>query len=409
MGKLRLSQISKLFISVFVIYVFWFQYIYGENSIILYGSVGAAALCMAVDLVICDKELESIFPWGILVNLIMCIYSLLTGIFFASNQSLLIEAVKTYFSFSLVSIICCYISKDQENIDWLIRLLIFVEIISAVSVLVKGYYISGYGGYVLGISNNPNTLALQMNIGLFCLAFHSIKYRKHILIYMAIGLIFIYVIIGTASRKNLFASIIISFFWIFDYLAEVWKDKGSPRRFIALFFFILLIGGLYYYITNYYIFSASYMRMKSLGSSAEGSSSHRILYYKYALDYLLENPFFGIGLEQFGVWNPLHQYAHSTYAEALADWGIVGCFIYFPSAILVGFRLLKSYKERKNGLSLIVIAIWIVELFLGVGQIWFYEIDHMIVWTIIYLFPDTQMSEEIVSNVQVRKYKYIRG
>ena len=52
-------------------------------------------------------------------------------------------------------------------------------------------------------------------------------------------------------------------------------------------------------------------------------------FYKIAWQIFVEKPLLGGGLNQFRYWSGTGAYSHSTYAEAIADFGLVGCIIYF--------------------------------------------------------------------------------
>ena len=170
MFDIQFSKISKWCVIIFLFYVFWFQYSYRENRIILYGTIGTATLFMILDFLLSDNRTLSEIPWGVGVNLVMSVYSLLTGIFVAVNQSVLISAVKTYFCFSIMIFIICYVSREEKGIDWIIKTIIWVCLVSAGYVIFRGYQLEDYG-YVLSADNNPNTLGVLMDIGIFCTLF----------------------------------------------------------------------------------------------------------------------------------------------------------------------------------------------------------------------------------------------
>ncbi len=405
MGRFQFKQISKLFVCVFFFYVFWFKYSYSENKFILYGSIGIAAICMVFDFLISDNALELRIPWGVLLNLVMCVYSLITGIWVAKNMEFLNNALKTYLCFSVMLLILCYVSQEENGIDWVFKALIGVCLVSSVYVIFKGYYWYGYG-YTLSRDNNPNGLGVLMDIGVFSCIYRSKERPKYILVYLGMIVLFTYIIIGCGSRKCLIAAAIICLLAFFPLLKNLWATGDQIKRLIIVILVIALSYGIYYYFTHIYITSDSYQRMQGLGDSAEGSSAHRMLYYQYAWDYCKEHPFFGIGLNQFAIWNPFHQYSHSTYAEALADWGIIGCIIYFTPVILAGARLIRLLIYRENTyIARVILALWAMEIFLGIGQIWFFEPTHMIVWTVLFVIIEILYA----NNNSGRESKYVKS
>ena len=119
MLKLSFHKVSKLLVCFCLFYLFFFKYAYRNMAIVLYGTAGLAFMCLAMDLLVLHRDIKSTFHWGILVHPLMCIYSLIIGIFVAQNQNILISAIKTYMAFSMVCMVICYVSKEEKSINWL--------------------------------------------------------------------------------------------------------------------------------------------------------------------------------------------------------------------------------------------------------------------------------------------------
>ena len=129
------------------------------------------------------------------------------------------------------------------------------------------------------------------------------------------------------------------------------------------------------------------------------------------MDYFAEYPVFGIGLNQFAFWNPFHQMAHSTYAEAFADWGTFGCMIYFTPVLIAFVSLIKiiSAEKKDTYVPRIVLGLFALELFLGVGQAWFFEIEHLIAWTLLYYLIDEMTGKPKKNNKPRMECKYVKA
>lgn len=405
MTELSLYKIVELFICVFLTYIICAKFVIGDAPIILYGSVSGALFFMLIDLLLSGNNIRNMCPYGVVSNIIMCAYSFVTGFLGAKNLSALLGQTKTYLSFSIVCILICYITKREKSLEWLANFLIIVNLISAIIVLFRGYYIGGYG-YVLGPDDNPNTLGFHMDIGLFCVAYKVRSNYRNIAKYFLIAIAYLFTIINCGSRKCLIAAIIICFLWITPFFLETWKKSDVNRRVILCILLLLAFCGIVYYYKKFYMVTYSYRRMHDLGTLEEDSSIHRLLYYRYALDFFLQRPLFGIGLAQFTYWNPLHQYSHSTYAEAIADWGLIGTTLYFTPILISGFRIIRMIiNDIEQYLPKVVFALWIMELFLGVGQIWFYGIGHLLSWTIIFLYIDMYYQPKIVVQEECKNDK----
>ena len=77
--------------------------------------------------------------------------------------------------------------------------------------------------------------------------------------------------------------------------------------------------------------------------------------------------------------------------------------------MVAGGRAVKLANDRKSTyVTSIILALWTMEVFLGIGQIWFYTVEHFIAWTLIYLMIKTQMEGEQIHHEERKKCKYIR-
>lgn len=406
-GGTSLSKIAKISCIAFVFYVFWFSYAFRKVNVILYATVFVAVGCMAFDLWFYQRDIKGFCPMGVLINLVMVFYSLITGVWVAVSESTVVSLAKTYAAFTAICIVICYISKEEDSIDWIVNGMIALCIVVFVFQNLRGYPIPGYG-YVLGPEQNPNMLALVMNVGLFCLAYKSRNGTKHIGWHLLLAVMFMYSVINSGSRKCLIAAGIIIVLWLMPLVKTIWKSSGQGTHILMIAAAVLIAAGVVYYFTTVFVNTDIYQRMMLLGDEDEFSSRNRKLYYQYALDYFQEQPIFGIGLGQFQLWNPFHQMSHSTYAESISCWGFVGCLIYYIPVVGAIFQAVRlSFSGRNTYVPRIVLAVLIMELFLGVGQVWFYEIEHLITWTLIYFILSDLLMKE---NPQPRRtYKYVKA
>ena len=118
MFEIQYHKISKLFVSIFILYILWFKYAYRESGIILYGTVVLSTLFMVLNLLQTHKAISEVIPSGVMINLIICVYSLLTGIFTVQNQTLLMSAIKTYMAYAVVCFVVGYVSSEDRLVLW---------------------------------------------------------------------------------------------------------------------------------------------------------------------------------------------------------------------------------------------------------------------------------------------------
>lgn len=411
MNSITLRTVSKMGTIAFIFYVLWFRFSFGQSSMILNGTAAVAIGCVVFDMFLTRNNIRELIPPGAMINLIMCIYSLVTGVFVAYNYDVLIAQVKTLFALSSMCVVIGYICMQEKSIDWLINTLIALAVTCSIFVAFRGNNWEGYG-YTLSADHNPNTLGVTMCMGLFSLAYKGKPNTKAALYAVPLAVMFLYFVVGSGSRKSLIAAGIICALWAWPMLTQTWKNTTPAKRLLLVLAFLMMGIGVWYYVTHVYITSDSYERMQTLGDSDEGSSGHRMMYYKLAIEYLSESPLFGLGLYHFIIWNPFHQMSHSTYAEALSCWGVVGSCIYFypflraaVRAIFMAFRPDSDYMDR------IILTLVFTEFFLGIGQVFFYEIQHMILWTLIFIYQAMQdeKQHEMEKQSEIRQCKYIKA
>ena len=408
--KNHLSEICKWNVGLFLFYVFWFQYAYREIVSIIYVTGLVAIICMLADLLLNNLDFSSVFPFGVSVNLVMCVYSIITGIFVAIAYEFLISQIKTYACYTLMCMAICYVTYNEKDIEWLAKLLVCISLVCCLQVTFKGYY-KGLYGYVMSENNNPNSLGLVLDLGIFGIIYLFSKIKQNYLKTLCFGLIlyFLAIIVGCGSRKCLIAAVIIILLWMIPLVREKMAAASVLNKGLILLFALLAVVAVVYYYNHVYIYTDSYNRMTILGNTtnAEGSSAKRELYYKLAVESFLQHPVFGIGYQQFIYTNKYKAISHSTYAEALASWGTIGSIIYFIPVFSAGKRLIsQGIKKGSSYISRALVALWAMEIFLGVGQIWFYSVEHLVAWTMIYL-ADNIYSEK--KDVSKRRCKYVKA
>ena len=112
--------------------------------------------------------------------------------------------------------------------------------------------------------------------------------------------------------------------------------------------------------------------------------SDRILQYKYAYITLMEQPFFGFGLNNYSYINdnltPYHLQsehiisAHNGYLAVLVQYGLIFGFLVLGIIFYNGFLLIRDYKKYPNHLFYLYMLIYTLiaalyeSLFTGVND-----------------------------------------
>lgn len=380
---------------------------WGDNHLVLYGSAIITMLSLGIYCLQTGYIDLAKVPYGVWNNIIMVIYSLLTGIIVAYNYSTVISSSITFAAFSIVCIAISYVASEEGSFEWLLYVLIVLAIVCSIYAMFLGSEWENYGR-TLSKTNNPHAFAAVMNLGLFSVAYTN-KYENnvHSLVSAFFIILFYYSIIECGSRKYLIASSCITGIWIWAYFKKRWEASDIQQRvflLLALVTVFILVFLLYRYV---YLNSTAYRRMMA---SDDMGNQNRILFYRKAWEIFKDRPLLGGGYDQFMYYSGVNGYAHSTYAEALADFGGLGCTLYFLPLIWTTIQVIHNALFINNDYrSILLLALCLAELFLGIGQIFFMEFYHFVAWTIIFYYSRPmgvkKGSQEIVDN---NYSKYIR-
>ena len=397
-------KVTKISVTALIFYILFYLQVWGDNHIILYGTALITVLSMVV---YCFQQGYIDFsnvPFGIWNNLIMVAYSLITGFFVAYNFDAVISSCITFASFSIVCVAICYVSSEEGSFEWVLNVLIALAIVCAVYALSRGADWVGYGR-TLSLTNNPHAFAAVMNLGIFSVAFLRRNKERAVSLFSALLILFFfYSIIECGSRKYLIASLCLVAIWLFASFKDQWMKSNNQQRIIwavlSTAFLLLAIS----YFRRMYSHSDLYFRMQE---TDDAGNQNRIKMYIKAWDIFLEHPIFGGGYDQYKYLSGSGGYSHSTYAEAIADFGFVGCIMYFTPIIYVSYQILrKAFIVERNYGAVLLAALCIAELFLGIGQIFFMAFQHFLAWMILFYYSKEDNPAEKPSYSRCR---YIRA
>lgn len=404
-------KVTKISITALFFYILFYQEVWGDKHLILYGTAGAAILSIAVYWIRQGSLSIDRVPYGVWNNLILMIYAVTTGIFVAVNFTTTLQSSITLLAFSAVCIAMCYTSTEEGSFEWVLKAMVALALLCSLYTFVRGTEWPGYG-IVLSANNNPHDLAAVLNIGIFSVLYLSRNRERKLSLFSTIlVLLFTIVTIRCGSRKYLLANVAIEGVWMWTVVREEWKSGDSNRRGIIVFVLVVIACVAYYIFRNVYMTSDSYTRMQN---GMDMGNQYRILFYKESWKIFLNHPFFGGGLNQFRYLSTVAtgNYSHSTYAEALADFGSVGCILYFVPILAVTYRIIrKVFHSDRNYGDFLLLAYCLAELFIGTGQIFFMEFYHFIAWSILFFYGQPTTNPEhrnLMIRQSARTCKYIR-
>ena len=377
-------QIEIALIAVLYVYANWYVQTFANISLVVKGSTVLILVFMLLDVFFesnGDFNLELI-PKGMIVAICLSPYFLVVGFFVAYNFSVLLDSLIIYTGYAVTGIAICYVSSKKQSIDWFMKIVIFTALLSGIYALVAGE--NYYGGIRLSAHNNIHIFSLILVLGVFALAYRSKKTITSLLIHGIPTLFLYYCIIESSSRKCFIAASVIIVLWIGNVLHDAIKDtENSFSRILIIAVVAVILFLVYSRFSAFFATSRTFARFQTF--TDEDSNSSRIAMYIKAFDIFMEKPLFGGGFDQYQFWSGGGGYSHATYAEAIADFGLLGSVIYFAPIVAVAWNLYKlSFFTSKSYHSRIAFTLLVVELFLGIGQIFFIEPQHMFAFFMIY-------------------------
>lgn len=378
--------IERTLLFVFLLYLEWYKEIWGDNPLILYGSVGLLTGLVAIRLMQQRYLHIHTMPAILKMYFIYFAYSF-TGIFVARNASAMVSSLITFFCFVIVCFDCWYISYLQNDHDWIYKILKCVAIICALQVILRGQpYYNGIMVTTMSSINNPNTLALILLIGMisFVIDFDVEKLSSFITTMLA-NVMMLYGIILTGSRKCFLAAIPVMVYWLWFYI-KVTRKEGKTKRLLFLIAVVILVMAVCFsYYSKYFQSTSIFERL--IGLFSEGGTSKRQQLYSDAFTYFKSSPLIGIGFNQYRQWSPYGYYSHSSYAEVLSCGGIIGTLIFFVPLLTCLLRYIKLAIQKKSFDEMyrirMIALLFACELFIGVGQIFIYDMLHLLVLMLI--------------------------
>lgn len=377
------SVAAKGSVLLFLLYRLWYKEAFNDILLILYG--GTALIVLTTLLYVDHKPLKALLPAkGILIGVYFGVYSLITGLVVATDRGLLVSSIITYMAFLLICVCISVICYGENSFQWLLKCIAIVSYVCAIHTLFFGKpFYNGIYVTTMGPNNNPNALGIMMVLGMFSVLYNQRKKLYELILPLASVFLFGYVIILTGSRKSLLCGGLLCFVWLINFVIDTHRSTNSKSKISK---YVLLIAattiGVMYFM-KHYANTASFERLILL--SKDGSSTARMEMYRESFEFFKSAKFFGIGFNQFRVLSSFKGYAHSTYAELLADAGIFGCVLYFYPIIKTGVLLIKQMWNKPSYQVGMLFALYVVEIILGAAVIYMYIPNQLVIWSILYM------------------------
>ena len=377
---------ERVIFAIFFLYLEWYKEIWSDRPIILYGTVALLTGLVFIRMLRERRfQLQAVPP--LLKMYFLYFFYSFSGLIVAVSASHMLSGLKTYICLIVVCFDCWYVSCKLGSHDWMYKVFKYVAFICAMQVLFFGQpFWNGIEVTTMSSTNNPNTVGLMLVIGILSFALTTNQEKiTSFAVALTANVAMLYGIVLTGSRKCLLSAGAVFVFWLFTYV----KTMVRQHRYKQLFLIMgCMAAGLYVcisYIQSSFQDTSAFVRLTNLFS--EGGITTRENLYKKAFEFFKTSPIIGIGYNQYELWSSHGLYSHSSYAEILSCGGIIGTLIfYIPLAKCLYNCARNALSKRYSGdmyRARMVALLFLCELFLGVGQIFIYDVLHLLVLMLI--------------------------
>jgi len=339
------NKISRVFFVVFLVYYAWYQqaigYIPRLSTLLLLGLV----VFSVTDILINKYNYRSLITGEMVVWAAFIIYALLAGMLLAADKDLVITAVKMMSKYLLIWIYMIYISKRDNDNHFIICSLYIMTWFQIVSALIRPYYIANR--LTLGAGNNANDYANFLLIGLIVTIILSVRSNNRFFHLINIILTFeiVYQIIMTASRQGFIGMIFVLIGSIFISIDKqtIARRFRNHKQALVIAFVVVVVS----FLVSYFM-DQSFVYKRLIASFLSGQFSGRDKLFYESIKVFMDNPIFGVGLDNFRVYSTIKQYSHITWMELLSTTGLVGFSIYLVFFIMIGKFSWNSFIQNRT-------------------------------------------------------------
>ena len=364
---LRLCKFSvvMLFFNLYIYYTLTGNYI--PNGTMIFGL--SSVLFMLLDAVTStDYKLFLDIRTEMITLILFLVWCFIT-VPLALNSSASLRTATDVLQKMLFVFVVYYICRKDGSLRFITMLFLVISIAAALISL------SMYGAVSdrLSLSENIsiNSTGNLMVLGTFCALYlyQGKRWYSFTLLAGSIAL-FAFIIALTGSRKSIFAVLILIV--LFVILAPKKPIVFTAQSFFSMIVLLVLIYVLYSRVAPMISDTSLYARLfdEEVSAHANASNEGRWLFYQYAWNDFLTNPFSGLGI---GGYQAKHgSYSHSAYMEVLAGTGIVGIVLYFTTYVRTFAKLWKEMRDKTLEFfalrqSRLVFCFYIVFLYIGLG------------------------------------------
>jgi len=342
------NAILAVFLGLFFIYAFWYQYAYTPIGMAL-PLLGGMILFLSL----CNLKLNLGY-----YNFLFPIFAFVAHIaIFGLIVSRSVGTSKTYvlniceYLIPMIGVYT-YIDSDYKKLIGVLKMLVISVTMIAFSSLINGHS-TNTGAIIIGTLNanvESSLLALGTISAIIILSSSQTKFFEKMILVGAI-LLFTKVQIDCASRRG-FAVLL---FLILAGLLVVIRTKYKDNKLVKWLILLTVVCAFFVIITTLSETLEGSVLFERFSSKTNEGDRLRKVYQAKALSLFFQSPLLGTGLGYVAVYAGM--YSHSMYHELLACTGIVGTGILVGNLIIDMVRLfLDSFKIDETDSDLKICA-----------------------------------------------------
>ncbi len=319
---------------------------------------------------------------------LFAIYTLI-GAFLARDLAAFWTMEATLFQLIVLIIIIYDITRNETS--RLLSTKVFVLAVTIASVLALlgvGFSAEGRIGGVLGNPNNYGaTLLFAIALAGYLLSTRLRRWQRVLLIIVIAWLSWNVLLSG--SRTAILGLVVFVGALLLLYTSRM----VTKRPFRVIMTWVVLAGVLTVGFSSIFNLDLSLQRRldnvwlavrgTNLQALSEGSLVTRYRFIQTAFQVWKEQPLLGVGTNQFRYYateynpNVFSSYAHSDYAEILADFGLIGFLLYYVFFFLLSMRVLRlrvGAMAARQAISLDIVTAFLLSFFVSeVGFVLYYS------------------------------------
>lgn len=329
-----MNLINKIFVTILITYVFWFQYVFHEVS-------GVLPICGAI-LIFCNiftlqKSVLKITRSSYLGIMIVILIIIAVSLVVTEHKDFSSEITKNLIEYVVVAAaLYLFIIDNKENLTFTLSLICIVITALAISNIIQGTesYIGAVG--IEGLNTNLMSSTFFLGFYSIFMLFHRKQGIPKFILIVCLAIIG-FAQIMAASRRGFIVLLLFTALYLI-YAAFIINNRSMSAKDILSGMIITLILIIAAIVLMNYVMNHTVLGLRLSGQFDSGDIARDYL-KQNAIELFKEHPFAGVGINGFAYFNYEHLYTHSFFYELLSCTGLCGTL----SMLIYIYVLIKKF------------------------------------------------------------------